>query len=235
MKIQRSRFLLSLYALFIAGSVATLYAVDGVILIDQNRALAGNVTPGDAPGFPVTITQPGSYRLSGNLTVPFDTNGIEIQVAHVTVDLNGFRIAGDGIGGIGVTTRDQSGSLSLAGITVRNGTITNFGIGILLSSVNVDSSSEVTQIRALDNNLVGIVAGRNAIVTGNIATGNFTGIAAGEGSTITGNTSSRNSVNGLGVNCPSTVVGNMVSGNPVPFNVSDAFACTFANNTPQTP
>ena len=45
-------------------------AVDGVILIDQNRALAGNVTPGDTPGLPVSITQPGSYKLSGNLTLP---------------------------------------------------------------------------------------------------------------------------------------------------------------------
>ena len=42
-------------------------AVDGVTLIDQNKALAGSVTPGDTPGFPVTISQPGSYRLSGNL------------------------------------------------------------------------------------------------------------------------------------------------------------------------
>ena len=28
-----------------------LHAVDGIILIDQNRALAGNVTPGDLAGF----------------------------------------------------------------------------------------------------------------------------------------------------------------------------------------
>src|SRR6266850_592227 len=68
------------------------YAVDGVVLIDQNRALAGNVTPGDAPGFPISITQPGSYRLSGNLTVPAATNGIEISASNVTIDLNGFSI-----------------------------------------------------------------------------------------------------------------------------------------------
>ena len=51
-----------------AGLVATLssslYAVDGVVLIDQNHALAGNITPGDGPGFPVTLSQPGSYRLT---------------------------------------------------------------------------------------------------------------------------------------------------------------------------
>jgi len=46
------------------------YAVDGVVLINQSVALSGNVTPGDTPGFPVTISAPGSYRLSSNLIVP---------------------------------------------------------------------------------------------------------------------------------------------------------------------
>ena len=45
-------------------------ASDGVIEINQARALQGGVTEGDTPGFPVTISQSGSYRLTGNLTVP---------------------------------------------------------------------------------------------------------------------------------------------------------------------
>ena len=70
-------------------------AVDGVVLIDQNRALAGNVTPGDFPGFPVTISRPGSYRLSGNLEVTDpDITAIEITADHVTLDLNGLSIQG---------------------------------------------------------------------------------------------------------------------------------------------
>jgi hypothetical protein len=70
-------------------------AVDGVVLIDQNRASAGNITPGDLPGFPVTISRPGSYRLSGNLDVANpDTTAIEITANNVTLDLNGFTIQG---------------------------------------------------------------------------------------------------------------------------------------------
>jgi hypothetical protein len=74
---------------------SSVYAVDGVILIDQNHALAGGLTPGDAPGFPIPISQFGSYRLSGNLTVP-DTNttAIAITANHVTIDRNGFAIIG---------------------------------------------------------------------------------------------------------------------------------------------
>lgn len=61
----------------------------------MNRALNGNVTPGDSAGFPVTISLPGSYRLSGNLTVPdADTDAILITADNITLDLNGFTIAG---------------------------------------------------------------------------------------------------------------------------------------------
>ncbi|HZO54059.1 MAG TPA: hypothetical protein VFB63_15200, partial [Bryobacteraceae bacterium] len=46
----------------LAAISSSLYAVDGVVLIDQKLARAGNVSPGDTPGFPVTISQPGSYN-----------------------------------------------------------------------------------------------------------------------------------------------------------------------------
>src|SRR3977135_1627429 len=82
----------------LAAISSSLYAVDGVVLIDQNRALAGNVTPGDAPGFPVTISQSGSYRLSGNITVPdLNTTAIHITADYVTLDLNGFSINGPAV------------------------------------------------------------------------------------------------------------------------------------------
>jgi hypothetical protein len=239
MKIRRSRFILSLYALFVAGSVATLFAVDGVILIDQNRALAGNVTPGDAPGFPVTITQPGSYRLSGNLTVPADASGIVIQADHVTLDLNGFRLAGDGTGGVfGVATLDNNDlGLNRVGVTVRNGTITNFVSGIVLSvsGASGDRSSEVRDIRAIGNRINGIAVGDNAMVTGSFAVSNVVGILAGQNAIVSGNTATANTQRGFVIDCPGTVVGNIATGNPTPFVVLNAVDCTFANNTPGTP
>src|SRR5260221_3357918 len=56
--------------LFLMLGPSASFATDGVILIDQSKALAGNVTPGDAAGFPVTISRRGSYRLSGALVAP---------------------------------------------------------------------------------------------------------------------------------------------------------------------
>src|ERR1043165_6038008 len=100
--------------------IPSAYAVDGIILIDQNRALAGNVTPGDTPGFPITLSQAGSYRLSGNLSVPVDTDALLIAADHITIDLNGFSIIGQGTGAeFGITSL----AVEHADISIRNGTI----------------------------------------------------------------------------------------------------------------
>src|SRR6266568_4278046 len=48
-----------------------------------------------AGGFPYKITQPGSYRLSGNPTVPdANTTAIQVLADNVIIDLNGFSIIG---------------------------------------------------------------------------------------------------------------------------------------------
>jgi len=108
------------------------------IAIDQNRALAGNVTPGDAPGFPITLSAPGSYKLTGNLTVPAGVKGIAVTASGVTLDLNGHTIAGPSTCARNETTRAVTCSYqselsigidaqAVAGIEVRNGTISGFG------------------------------------------------------------------------------------------------------------
>jgi hypothetical protein len=74
-------------------------ASEGVIEINQAAALAGGITPSDAPGFPVTLDQPGSYRLTGNLDFttisedPFGVTGIVITAEDVSLDLGGFSVS----------------------------------------------------------------------------------------------------------------------------------------------
>lgn len=116
---------------------ALAHAVDGQVLIDQNKVLAGAVTPGDAPGFPITITRSGSYKLSSNLIVPdANTTAIEIAASHVTIDLNGFAILGptDCSGGLNPCAGAGSGvGITNTGlqfnIAVRNGTVQGMGGG----------------------------------------------------------------------------------------------------------
>ena len=90
-----------------------------VIAITQAKANAGNVTPGDTPGFPVTLSRPGSYVLTTNLTVPANKDGINITSYDVTLDLNGFRIHGFSVANNGIV-----GTLHTA--TIRNGLVALF-------------------------------------------------------------------------------------------------------------
>jgi hypothetical protein len=71
---------------------------DGVLEINQACALNGGCFSGDAAGFPVTIDGSAgvSYRLTGSLDLTAHPTlaAISISKAYVTLDLNGFEIAG---------------------------------------------------------------------------------------------------------------------------------------------
>jgi hypothetical protein len=108
--------------------------------------LAGNVTPGDAPGFPVTITQPGSYRLSSNLTAPPAANGIEITVSNVTIDLNGFTVLGVPPPNPPFNTGIRYiGTPPVRGFIVRNGSVAGFVFTIAPDPSFVTGSEVVLQ------------------------------------------------------------------------------------------
>jgi parallel beta-helix repeat protein len=73
---------------------------------------------------PFTISQPGSYILNSNLTgVGGGQSGIIVTTNNVTIDLQGFELVGVPGSGHGIT--HLSGSQS--GLTVRNGTVRNWG------------------------------------------------------------------------------------------------------------
>jgi len=235
----QSRWLAS--ALVWAGLSGPMYAVDGVVLIDQNRALAGGVTPGDTPGFPVTLSVPGSYRLTGNLTVP-DANTTAIQIAadNVTLDLNGFSILGPVVCSFNfLSTPQVSCNLTGSGVgvdafnfphdnlTVVNGTIRGMGS---LGISNGGAFGYFEKVHAISNGTVGLSVGDEAIVTGNTASLNrISGILAFATSTVSGNTATRNGSFGIRTGCPSSVVGNTayLSGNNLSFIGSN---CVSANN-----
>ena len=49
------------------GTYGCATCCNGVTEINQAQAQAGDTTPGDGQGFPITISKPGSYRLTSNL------------------------------------------------------------------------------------------------------------------------------------------------------------------------
>ena len=225
----------------VAALSHALYAIDGITLIDEKAASSGKVTAGDAPGFPVTISQPGSYRLTSNLLVPDSaTTAIEITANDVSLDLNGFSIVGPNVctpnptrctysggTGIGVMAVGPPGVVSPANVHVFNGTVRGMGgHGIRM----LGDGTVVERVRSVSNGGPGIVVGLGSIidsvaelnasgaaivgliVRGCISTSNVFGIFVRPGGVAMGNVASWNGAGGLSVN-KATAIGNTANEN----------------------
>ncbi len=174
------------------------------------------LTQSNSTTFPIIINKPGSYKLGSNLDVPADTNGIEIQAADVTLDLNGFTIKST------VTCTGQGSTLTCSenppvlvasavyalnkhNITIRNGTVKGFaGAGIWLGD-----GGRVEEISAFENSSVGIFVG-SGVVINCIAGRNGEGISVSNGQ-IKGSTGNGNY--GTGINASSGVVADSTANN----------------------
>jgi hypothetical protein len=116
--------------LFLALAPACLFAVDGVVLINQSTVMA-------AGGFPYVIAAPGSYKLSGNLVSLVNQMAIQITANNVVLDLNGFNVQ--------CTANRQStciGGTAVHNIAIRNGTVTE--------NQSAAATSDVISLIALD-------------------------------------------------------------------------------------
>jgi len=225
----------------------TAAAVDGVIEINQVAAFAGGITPGDTPGFPVTLSQSGSYRLTGNLDVTKTQGGgvqagaenitaILVLAQNVTIDLNGFAILGPSVcsaeptacsptgSGNGVSFIDGQNSLNT---TVRNGSVSGMGgVGLELGT-----SAVVERVRALRNGGVGISVSTNSRVADCTASFNGdVGILGAAYSVVSGSTFRGNAGAGVAAGAGSTVVGNASATNNGP-GIAAADGSTVTNNS----
>jgi hypothetical protein len=210
---------------------APAFAVDGQVLINQSTVMA-------AGGFPYKITQPGSYKLSGNLLVPANVDGIDILTNNVTIDLNGFTIngpvtctgAGSGISCVSPAVSTLGvGASGVNDVTIRNGSVVGFQTGISSQrTTSADGSNIlVEEIHASGNSQVGIWA-TGAVVRRNTASLNaFVGIIA-LNSTVTENVANSNRVFGLNIEY-GVYGGNTFDGNGV-MPVSNTLAVSQNNN-----
>ena len=178
------------------------------------------------------INQPGSYRVTQDLSCQSCPQCLLIDASNVTIDLQGHTISGDGSSSNSGIAVPQNSSLS--NIEVRNGTVMSFGTGIDLSGTR---GARVERVRVFDNQDNGISVGSNSVVASNIVNGMGRGIVVNEGaagslivdnvvsgnfilgvvvktlgSTIRGNVVTRNT-NGIDVLCPSLLSGNTIVNN----------------------
>jgi hypothetical protein len=165
---------IALATLIVVALPGTALAVDGQVLINQAKALRGGITPNDTPGFPVTISRSGSYKLSGNLALPDEnTNAVEITAydLDVTLDLNGFAIlgptfcgffggpctrAGTGIGILVGTIGIPPSSHNVLNVTIENGTIRGMGKYAIYTPFPPGVVGLIDRVRTISNGEKGI-------------------------------------------------------------------------------
>jgi hypothetical protein len=131
-------------ALFFVFASRALFAVDGQVLITQASVTASG-------GFPLRITQAGSYKLAGNLVSPLNTTTILIESNDVELDLNGFNVKCS----YNQAAAFQSSCISDNGITrtstvVRNGSVEvtatapAFNIAYFVVGIDLSRSTSTT-------------------------------------------------------------------------------------------
>jgi hypothetical protein len=177
-------------------------AMETEITIDQDKAMAGGITPGDEPGFPIDINRPGRYVLKSNL-YPGPSNGIEIRSHDVTIDFNGFRLQGFGQGNNGILAFGDTG-------TIMNGVIAGFrGMGIMAQG----SLWTVENMRILVNGSNGVLTtGHFGRIERNTIAFSENGIMCGTGCLITNNNVNSNRADGINL-FSGTVLGNAIFNN----------------------
>ena len=116
-----------------------LLALVGAMLLSVNPVLADGdfyvVAVGGGVGtkitsLPYTISNPGFYYLSGNLTYSGTEQAIIILSDNVTLDLMGFSLTGAGkyISGFGIAPFYLETFYN--NVEIRNGTVSGFGFGV---------------------------------------------------------------------------------------------------------
>jgi hypothetical protein len=229
------------------GFAGTAWAVDGVIEINQASVKA-------AGGFPFTISQSGSYRLTGNLDLtdatalpggqtPQQTTAIAVTASDVTIDLNGFTIKGatSCSGGTCSPTGIGSGidGSSKGNVAVLNGTVRGMGsFGVILGR-----QSRVERVRSVSNGGIGIRA--EAVIN---CTANLNGLAGIDtAESVIDTVTEENGQDGIigahsAVNCTARLnVGNGIEAHTVANSTSEnnqgigvvattAIGCTIAGN-----
>ncbi len=112
--------------------------------------------PASPAGFPIAISAPGSYFLTQNITGVAGADGIVISADGVTLDLNGFVLAGASAGNDGI---DTAGANT---VTISNGIISNWtGAGIKGDAI---TNGRYARLQVSSNNGGGIIAGKDSVI-----------------------------------------------------------------------
>ena len=172
----------------------------------------------DTGGYPVSITESGSYRLTGDLFVSgTNTSVVVITADDVSLDLNGFTVkclffgtpcAGNGTG-VGIDASSQSN------VTIRNGTVRDMAA----AAIDLGEGGRVDRVRAVAN------GDGNRVLEGEVSSchseGNLAAGITAIDSTVRNSESRENTV---GIQCAFSstrsckLIGNVITRNGAPLS-----------------
>ncbi len=200
-----------LFAILALTLAAPALATDGVLEINHTCALQTGCFSGDALDYPVTISAPGSYRLTSDLIAGDNQRGILINASGVTLDMNGFRLVSassstTSVNGITASAREN--------VEIRNGTIQGFrGRGILFLAAS--RGVRIIDMRTVANGLQGVdLDGTGHLISRSTSVSNLLwGFSVDGDSMVIDSTAENNTAFGLVLGTNTGYRGNMVSGN----------------------
>jgi hypothetical protein len=178
-------------------------ARDGVLEINQTCAAETGCFAGDTPGFPITITAPGSYVLTSDLTVGAETDALVLAADDITLDLNGFAIRGPSTCVAGLCPIGEGDGISRPGGAMAPGNRANVSFGTVSgftgTCLSLGTDSAVTGVLVRNCGFRGINVTQRSLVTGNrvLLTG-LEGIALGDGSAFSNNVVTNTGMGGGG-------------------------------------
>lgn len=188
-------FLVGLVLVSLLAVAPPLAAGEGAILLNQAIAIAG-LGPGDPPGFPIELEQPGLYRLVGNLDQTgqaADLPAISILADDVTLDLNGFVLLGScPVGACGGTASVIAGEAA-ARARVANGHVA-FAPA---TAVWLGDDARIENVGIFDSGAAALICGASCTVEDSVLVRNGGGGAVGAGSRVARTISNDNGLDGL--------------------------------------
>ncbi|HEY3246651.1 MAG TPA: right-handed parallel beta-helix repeat-containing protein [Phycisphaerae bacterium] len=194
--------------------------------VEPRIAINAINTPGDADSL-FKITLPGSYYLTGNITGVVGKHGIEIVASGVTLDLNGFDLAGvaamGAFDGVSVTLG------GLVNIAVVNGSLRSWGDEDIDLQTLGATNCRLADLFVRGNTGNGILAGPGSTVSNCSAyqKGGI-GISAADGCTVSHCTVTSNTGDGIRTANGCTVSNCSAEGN-TGVGIGTADGCTVSN------